>query len=427
MKAFNIFLLFLFLVFNISCSPDNKTVADYKYGVITKGEVKRRAMGVKLNPQLEKAIIESLVVEGIARHDALAGDFDKNEIFILRLERESWPLLKKIVNDKSSGSLNLSWEYVKCRHIVFSGGNSPDVKENALSRAKNTIELLKKGAKFDSLIKSYSTNPQNAVEASTLYIVKGGGMPEFENAAFSLPIGTYSKEPVILPGGMAAIIISDETGTLTLGNLEKKIKSPDEKKRLSLMLERMAYSKLIFEIEKNNNASFKVAVLPDKENEVIFSVSGKDYTLKELKKKRDVFSAIIREPLENREFLLGFAREWYFYELYKSEAAIEGYLNDKKFIMDMKSSTDFILANEYIRYLCEKEITVSEEDMFEEYSKNKNKYMKRPGSKSKKPLQLSYNEAKIFIKKKLIQTQLAAAVEEWKKRALADSGLVIRD
>jgi parvulin-like peptidyl-prolyl isomerase len=426
-KITNITIFILIATIVFSCSSDSKPVAKYKYGVITQGEINKRAHGAKLIPQLKQKIIESLAVEGIAHNDALAAGYDKNETYLLRLERETWPVLKKIVIDKNMSALNLSLEYVKCRHIAFNSGIDPNSKKAALSKALKVIELLKKGAKFDSLIKSYSSDPQHAVAMSTVYVVKGGGNPDFENAALSLPTGTYTTDPVVLSNGTAVVIISDEKGSLTLDNLEKKVSTPNERNRLSEILKNKAYSRILAEVEKNNNAAFKIKVLPVSNTAVLFSVSGKDYILKDLKRRCDVFSGIIREPLENKIFLFNFAKEWYFSELYKAEAAKKGYLNDKKLISEIKSTADFILANDYIRYVCEKEIMITEKDMLDEYYKHKNNYMKMPETKLKKAIQLSYLEAKVFVRKKLIQARVNIKIEEWKKNALAESQLVFID
>lgn len=411
--------------FITACSPDSKEVARYKYGAITRAEVKQRAHGAKLNPGLEKTLIESIAVEGMARHDALAAGYDKNEIYMLRLEMETWPVLKKLVNEKNRERLNRAWEYVKCRHMAFSAGSTPESKNRALGRAGNVITLLKKGAKFDSLLKSYSSDPVNAVSVNTVYVLKGYGDPVFEKAAFSLTEGSYTSEPVVLHDGSAAVIIADEKGALTADNLGKKVTVPSERKRIASIIDSALYNSLVAEIEKNSNGQFKVKELPDRDDAVLFSVSGKDYTLRDLKKRRDLFSTIIREPVENRKFLLGFAKDWYFSVLYRLEAGRKGYVNDKKFAAELKRAAGFILANDYIRYVCESDITVSEKDMLDEYNKHKNHYMKMPETKSRKMVQLSYNDAKIFVKKNLVQSRVAAAMDAWRKKALAESGLVI--
>jgi len=426
-KTVNYILSILITILLMSCSGGNKPVAQYKYGIITGGDVTRRAQGIRLTPQLERSIIESLCVEGIARHDAIAEGYNRSEIFRFRVESAVIPFLKKLVNEKNRKACSLSWEYVRCRHVAFSGGRTINGRNNALIKAGKMIELLDKGINFDSLIKSYSPDPQNAVAMSTVFAVRGGGSPGFEDAAFALPEGAYNRSPVLLPDGTAVVLISDEKGTLTPGNLEKKITVPDERKRLSKMIESAVYAGVVSGMEKNNRASFNVASLPDKDNAVLFNISGKEYTLKDLLKRRDLFSTVVREPLENKSYLFGFAREWYSSELYRAEADRAGYLKDEKAAAEMKASSDFILANDYIRFVCEKEIIIPEKDMIDEYSRNRNNYMKKPEGKNKKQLHMTYNGAKVFIKKNLIRDRVAAAMDTWKKEALSGSGLVIID
>jgi hypothetical protein len=78
MKITNIALSILITAFLASCSSENKQVAQHKYGGITKGELMQRAQGEKLTPQLERTLIESLAIEGMARHEALANAYDKS-------------------------------------------------------------------------------------------------------------------------------------------------------------------------------------------------------------------------------------------------------------------------------------------------------------------------------------------------------------
>ncbi len=417
----------LILMLLISCSSETKPVAHYRYGTITGGDVARRAQGVKLTPQMNRSIIESLCVEGIARHYAVETGYDKNRLYLFKLERETQPFIKRFVNEKNGKSSGLSWEYVRCRHAAFNGGSSSEAAEEALKKAGRMIELLGKGVNFDSLVKSSYSDPEKALEMSTVFAVRGGGRPEFEDAAFALPEGSYSTEPVVLKDGTAIVFISDERGTFTPDNMEKKITTPGERKRISELVERDRYSKIISRMEKENSASFKVTALPGSGNAVLFSIAGRNYTYVEMLERRNLLSAIIMEPLEDKGYLFGLAKEWYYDELYRTAAERIGYLDDKKLAVQLKSGSDFILANDYIRNQCEKGIVIAERDIREEFDRYREQYKIKTEVKNRKTVQLSYNSAKVFIKKKLISERVAAAVSLWKMMALAESGLIFED
>lgn len=410
--------LLCFAILFTACKSDSDVLARYKYGTVTRAEYNQRA-DKDSKKKIDPFILESLCVEGVALHEALAGGYDKDEVYMMRLERQTGQILSKAVTDKTGASIEVKTEYVKCRHLPFKGEDAADI-------ARKVISLLRNGEKFDSLAKSYSSNPERAVEQSTVYVVKGGGRPEFEGAAFSLAEGAFSSEPLMLPDGTAVVLIADEKGIFTNKDIEK-ITPVQERRRLSALLGESSYSNLISHLEKTHRASYKGNPLPAGDDTVIFTVSGKDYTMKDLKRRRDVFSKIIMEPLEGEPFLAGFAREWYLNELFKIEADKKGYLKEKETAAEIKRTAQFILANDYMRFLGEKDAVVTEKELLDEYNKNKKNYMRKAESKSGKPVQLSFNEAKPFIRKNFIQTRGAIKSAEWKKRALAESGFVMAE
>jgi len=91
-------------------------------------------------------------------------------------------------------------EQVKVSHILIKTplpGADGKVDEKgvteAQNRAQDLLKQLKGGAKLDDLAKKYSEDPGSAKQGGSLgWIGKGQTVPEFEKAAFSLPIGQTS-------------------------------------------------------------------------------------------------------------------------------------------------------------------------------------------------------------------------------------------
>lgn len=91
-------------------------------------------------------------------------------------------------------------EQVKVSHILIKTPlPGPDGKVDekgvaeAQQRAENILKQLKSGANFEELAKKYSEDPGSAKQGGSLgWIGKGQTVPEFEKAAFSLPVGQTS-------------------------------------------------------------------------------------------------------------------------------------------------------------------------------------------------------------------------------------------
>ena len=91
-------------------------------------------------------------------------------------------------------------EEVKARHIL--------VKTE--DEAKAIIAELEAGKDFIELAKAKSTDPNKADGGDLGYFSKGRMVPEFEEAAFTLEKGQYSKTPVKSQFGFHVILVEDK-------------------------------------------------------------------------------------------------------------------------------------------------------------------------------------------------------------------------
>jgi peptidyl-prolyl cis-trans isomerase C len=76
--------------------------------------------------------------------------------------------------------------------------------------AKDVIKQLDGGKDFAELAKEKSTDPNKADGGDLGYFTKGRMVKEFEDAAFSLEKGTYSKTPVKTDFGFHVIKVEDK-------------------------------------------------------------------------------------------------------------------------------------------------------------------------------------------------------------------------
>ncbi len=91
-------------------------------------------------------------------------------------------------------------EEVRARHIL--------VKTE--DEAKAIVAELDKGKDFIELAKEKSTDPNKSEGGDLGYFTKGRMVPEFEQAAFAMDKGTYSKTPVKTQFGFHVIKVEDK-------------------------------------------------------------------------------------------------------------------------------------------------------------------------------------------------------------------------
>jgi peptidyl-prolyl cis-trans isomerase C len=75
--------------------------------------------------------------------------------------------------------------------------------------AQEIIKTLDEGADFAELAKEKSTGPSGPQGGDLGYFTKGRMVPEFEEAAFALDSGSYTKEPVQTQFGYHVILVKD--------------------------------------------------------------------------------------------------------------------------------------------------------------------------------------------------------------------------
>jgi peptidyl-prolyl cis-trans isomerase SurA len=85
---------------------------------------------------------------------------------------------------------------IKLSHIQIRVKAGRVLDSTAFAKAKDLIERLDKGERFDSLAKAHSDDPSGKEGGDIGYTRKGTLDPDYERAAFSLDAGDYTPKPV---------------------------------------------------------------------------------------------------------------------------------------------------------------------------------------------------------------------------------------
>lgn len=135
------------------------------------------------------------VVEEIerAKNNILRTAYLQNKIDDRLTEKKLQEFYKEQTKDFEGG------KEIKARHILV------ETKEEA----QKIIDKLDQGADFVGLAKEQSTGPSGSQGGDLGYFSKGRMVPEFEEAAFALEKGAYTKEPVKTNFGWHVILVED--------------------------------------------------------------------------------------------------------------------------------------------------------------------------------------------------------------------------
>ncbi|GAA4663521.1 peptidylprolyl isomerase [Bartonella pachyuromydis] len=128
---------------------------------------------------------------------------------------------------------------VKARHILV----------KTKKEAEAIIKRLNKGENFEEIAKKASTDGSAAVGGDLGYFSHGQMVKPFEDAAFGLKVGQYTKSPVESPFGWHVIKVED-----------RRLKQPpafdDVKEMLRTQLIRERYQKLIVDLRSKIDVKY---------------------------------------------------------------------------------------------------------------------------------------------------------------------------
>lgn len=152
---------------------------------------------------------------------------------------------------------------IKASHILISVKTSDDMsdedkekeKQKALKKAKEVVEKLDKGEKFEDLAKEYSDDDTNNKKGGNLgYFNKDDMDPNFWNAALALKKKEYTKEPVETSYGYHIILKTGEKKKDSLDDVKDTIKEKIAKDKLNN--DRALYYETLINIRQDKKITF---------------------------------------------------------------------------------------------------------------------------------------------------------------------------
>ena len=134
--------------------------------------------------------------------------------------------IKKYYDEEAIGDIKASHILIKSDATdSMTDDEKKEAKEKALNTAKEVIEKLDNGEKFEDLAKEYSKDSSASDGGDLGYFNKGDMVSEFEEASIKLKVNEYTKEPVETQFGYHIILKTDQKEKGTLEETKDKIKT----------------------------------------------------------------------------------------------------------------------------------------------------------------------------------------------------------
>lgn len=206
------------------------------------------ARGQKDSPELRKAIKDSLITGVIVEQEAAKKGLDKNPEIQAELEMARQSVLFRAYVQDYMKTNPVADAEIKAEYDKFKSSQADKefnvrhilVKDE--KTAKDIIEQLKKGAKFEKLAEKHSVDPGSKAKGGELgWNAPGNFVPQFSEAMTKLEKGQMTKEPVKSDFGFHVIKLDDVRSA--------KVPSFDEiKPQISEYLQRKKLEKLMADL-----------------------------------------------------------------------------------------------------------------------------------------------------------------------------------
>ena len=450
-KIICVFIILLIGSF-LGCKREGDILATYKGGSITRGDfykwIEARRFtkdSVIKSKASQKDKLEKMAVELITIAKAKEAGFDKTEEIQVHKDIAAESLLmQKLYNKEIREKAQFKEPAVKIRQILIRVKDfeiDPKQKNKrvnlskqelekrnaeAVAKAKEIIEKLKKGENFEQLAAQHSEDFSKKKGGDIGYITRDMMPPDFTAVAFSLKEGEFTKEPVKTSTGIYIIKV-EEKEELTEKNTEKIIKDKGQAMRIKSAMLRN-YSKNY--IDKLMGASdvkiFENKALSRNNTDFLFKVGDKNFTIGDLTKRIELrqFVGLGNKQKTNitDDQRKSLAKNYFQYEVLKRDAIAKGIDKDPEYMKEIQIRVDGIIAREYMEKILGKDVKVTQQEIREEYDKNKdNRYFKMVNQGKNRVKQPEpFINVKDRIEKNLISTKKVENRKDWTKQILQE-------
>jgi len=439
----------------IGCKRDSDVLATYNTGKVTRGDfhtwldahhISKDAVLKRKKQQVSK--LNTMVMWKLAADEARKAGFDKTEDFktMADIATESQLIsivFKREIQDKAG----FEEPAVKLRQIVLNVKNfkmvnnkrvnveGPELEgefEKAMGQARQLVTQLDGGADFADLAKKHSQDFSKSKGGDSGFIIRQMVQPELAKAAFALPEGQYSKEPIRLPNSVVIIRVEEKT-TLTPDNIEDVIGNKVQATRLKNRLVRDSGENYLTGLKTAPDVSVTLENISNRDRKAqLFKVGATVYTVSDLESRIDLITKRIYKDAPAKQKITDeqkkrLAESMLRYALLSRVAEQKGIVRDPEYIRNVELRRESLLAREYMKQISSANIKITDKEIRDEYNQNKEKRyytVNRVGGKNQKVVQ-PFPQAKERIEKMLSIKRQSSFMNEWKEKVMRDNNFKV--
>ncbi len=429
----------------VGCKCSSDVLAIYDGAEITRGQFKEwledkqfSVEAILKSKKQQKDKLEMMAIENIALQEAKKENLLETEKFRF-LEDMAYEsiLLKYLYNKEIKDKAEFNepayhvkqilirvrdFKIVNNKRINLSASELEKAYNEAGNKAKEIIEKIKSGQKFEELAKMYSDDFSKKNGGDIGYVVKDMFPPEVASAIEISKPGII-ENPIKTQQGIYIVQLIDKK-EITKKNLNKIIKDEMQSKRLEQMLLRKASNSYIEKLMSSPDVQFNEKNCKSKKpKDVIYKVGDSSFTVADLEKRISLFqqkgSMLSKVTIDDTK-RIDIAKNAFKVELLKREAVKENLQKNEDFQKEFQKRKNMLFAKEYMDYIGERGISVTPKEIRDEYEKYKDTrfttYVNQKGKQIKQ--RIAFEKVKDQIESMLYRKKRAENLAKWKRDML---------
>lgn len=429
-------------VFN-ACSGKSDILAEMDGAVITRGEFRDwlGSKGIPFNGIMKSRSayvmnLEQLAVEKLTAEEALGEGFDRDPYYLKLHDIIYRNYTAACFRDYLSENLHFKEtaydiSIIKLNFQQGKAGAEKSFDDCIFIMTHKILPALGKGLSFEAAAAGYSQDPSAKQSGRAGFIVSGMYGDNLNKSILELKPGEFTREPVI-EGSSLFLVKVNRVAEINPGNISRIITDESNLAKVKEFL----FESALAQIEENAFTAYGAEsnimnISYTRGEEVIFSVSGEVFTVKDLNDILEIFyelkygSKPVRIMTKDSKIIT--SRRILSETLHFREALARGIHDDPRFISRWELVKRSTLSGAYKYRHLSSDVVITPGEVLNEYMSNLDKryYRIKQGGRGNVKIPVPFGEVSDGIRHELFKSAMAAMRKEWDSEILKENSFKI--